>query len=69
VGAQDLGVDISPREARALFGRFDLNKDGAIVFYEFIDALLAPPPSGGGSTAPGHRDTSLYEQRHPTARF
>ncbi len=64
-------MDISPREARALFGRFDLNKDGAIVFYEFIDALLASPPAGGGGGGSpfGHRDASLYEQRHPTVRF
>jgi len=37
---QDLGVDINRREAYALFGRFDINKDGGIVYYEFVDALL-----------------------------
>ena len=38
---QDLGVDINRREAYALFGRFDINKDGGIVYYEFIDSLMA----------------------------
>jgi Ca2+-binding EF-hand superfamily protein len=37
---QDLGIDINKREAYALFGRFDINKDGGIVYYEFIDSLL-----------------------------
>eukprot|EP00288_Rhodomonas_lens_P013555 CAMPEP_0177696644 /NCGR_PEP_ID=MMETSP0484_2-20121128/4089_1 /TAXON_ID=354590 /ORGANISM="Rhodomonas lens, Strain RHODO" /LENGTH=244 /DNA_ID=CAMNT_0019207627 /DNA_START=164 /DNA_END=898 /DNA_ORIENTATION=+ len=53
---QDLGVDISRREAYALFGRFDINKDGGIVYYEFVDALLQKGENE-------NRDMSYYERR------
>lgn len=52
---QDLGIDMSKREAFALFGRFDINKDGGIVYYEFIDSLL----KAGGENA---RDESYYDK-------
>mmetsp|Transcript_45439 Transcript_45439/g.108449 ORF Transcript_45439/g.108449 Transcript_45439/m.108449 type:complete len:312 (-) Transcript_45439:47-982(-) len=51
---QDLGIDISRREAFALFGRFDINKDGSIVYYEFVDALLQKDVAS--------RDMSYYEK-------
>ena len=38
---QELGINVNKREAYALFGRFDINKDGGIVYYEFIDSLMA----------------------------
>ena len=53
---QDLGVEISRREAYALFGRFDINKDGGIVYYEFVDALLQKDQNAG-------RDASYYYRR------
>mmetsp|Transcript_29479 Transcript_29479/g.74061 ORF Transcript_29479/g.74061 Transcript_29479/m.74061 type:complete len:320 (+) Transcript_29479:195-1154(+) len=52
----DLGVDINRREAYALFGRFDINKDGGIVYYEFVDALLQKDE---GIT----RDATYYDRR------
>mmetsp|Transcript_18479 Transcript_18479/g.60659 ORF Transcript_18479/g.60659 Transcript_18479/m.60659 type:complete len:240 (-) Transcript_18479:40-759(-) len=55
---QDLGVDISRREATALFGRFDINKDGGIVYYEFVDALLQKDVSPGIK-----RNASYYDKR------
>ena len=41
-------------------------QDGVIVFYEFIDALLAHPDP---AAAPRQRDAALYEKHHPTVRF
>ena len=38
---QERGINVNKREAFALFGRFDINKDGGIVYYEFIDSLMA----------------------------
>jgi hypothetical protein len=35
-----MGIQLSRQEAAALFGRFDVNKDGGIVYYEFIDSTL-----------------------------
>jgi len=55
---QDLGVEISRREAIALFGRFDINKDGGIVYYEFVDALLQKDISSSFK-----RDSSYYDKR------
>jgi Ca2+-binding EF-hand superfamily protein len=51
----DLGIDISRREAFALFGRFDINKDGSIVYYEFVDTLLQ-------KEAAASRDMSYYDK-------
>uniref|UniRef100_A0A6U4UY24 EF-hand domain-containing protein n=1 Tax=Hemiselmis andersenii TaxID=464988 RepID=A0A6U4UY24_HEMAN len=53
---QDLGVDINRREAYALFGRFDINKDGGIVYYEFVDALLQKDEGI-------QRDATYYDRR------
>jgi len=53
--AHDLGIDISRREAFALFGRFDINKDGSIVYYEFVDTLLQ-------KEAAASRDMSYYDK-------
>jgi hypothetical protein len=39
--AQDLGVAINRREAYALFGRFDINKDGALMCEECTNLYYA----------------------------
>jgi Ca2+-binding EF-hand superfamily protein len=51
---QDLGIDINKREAFGLFGRFDINKDGGIVYYEFIDSLL--------QKGEAHHDAHYYDK-------
>lgn len=40
----ELGAKITPTEATALFGRYDINGDGAMNYYEFLDAFLNEGP-------------------------
>jgi Ca2+-binding EF-hand superfamily protein len=54
---QELGININRREAFALFGRFDINKDGGIVYYEFVDSLLAK-----GESSAQTRDATYYDK-------
>jgi len=36
----ELGARLSDTEAMALFGRYDINADGCMSYYEFLDAFL-----------------------------
>lgn len=44
----ELGAKITPIEATALFGRYDINGDGAMNYYEFLDAFLNEGPKNSG---------------------
>jgi len=55
----DLGVKLTQTEAVALFGKCDVNGDGGMNFYEFLDAFMNNEGGQEGSTE--KRDEKYYE--------
>mmetsp|Transcript_23212 Transcript_23212/g.53899 ORF Transcript_23212/g.53899 Transcript_23212/m.53899 type:complete len:362 (+) Transcript_23212:231-1316(+) len=54
----ELGVKITPNEATSLFGRYDINGDGAMNYYEFLDAFLNEGPSKSGEDRTKYYNTA-----------